>query len=339
MLRSNGDLLYVGKASSLRRRVNSYFQRRRRTAEHILEMLTQARTLEFTVTPTRLEAALLEADEIGMLSPPYNVALRQRDRDLVFTSRDFRRISDKPLIRSDLGPLPRRVTTALSDIIALLDSREDLTGEHLEKWRVYSSSKEAVDPDSLKAGWDLFKRKYAEELSVPSQKLFQVGTQIWMNRECKSQEENHLNKVSNQVQEQKICWTPERVLHLLENRVMIAVQWGRRVRWFDLLSNSSVAWKPVEYQNESRVLLVLRAGLIINREILHPGDQIPVSSGYKADHPMQRLEQTDAAILNRLGVLTGELRRLVREGRNVRVRLSPGLTLATERLAQLLQWV
>jgi hypothetical protein len=160
-----------------------------------------------------------------------------------------------------------------------------------------------------------------------------------MNRERKSQEENHLNKISKQVQEQQICWTPERVLHLLENRVMLAVQWARRVRWFDLLSNSSIAWKPVESQNESRVLLVLRAGLVINRATLHPGDQIPVSPGYTADHPIQRLEQTDAAILNRLGVLTGELRRLVREGRNVRVRLSPGLTLATERLAQLLRWV
>lgn len=40
MYRSKGDLLYIGKARSLKKRVNSYFSGKKQHAEHILEMLS-----------------------------------------------------------------------------------------------------------------------------------------------------------------------------------------------------------------------------------------------------------------------------------------------------------
>lgn len=85
MLRSNGDLLYIGKAASIRTRVNSYFQKQTKIADRTLEMLTQARDVSFTVTATALEAALLESDEIKRCAPPYNVALRASGRSFVRT--------------------------------------------------------------------------------------------------------------------------------------------------------------------------------------------------------------------------------------------------------------
>ena len=70
MLRAKkGDPLYIGKAKSLKQRVNSYFWQKTAHAEHILEMLTQARELDFTLTGSALEAAILEADEIKSLKP------------------------------------------------------------------------------------------------------------------------------------------------------------------------------------------------------------------------------------------------------------------------------
>jgi DNA polymerase-3 subunit epsilon len=86
MLRSNGDLLYIGKARSLKKRVNSYFQKKRHHSEHILEMLTQACQLDVTTTESALEAAILESDEIKQWSPPYNIALRERNRRIAFSS-------------------------------------------------------------------------------------------------------------------------------------------------------------------------------------------------------------------------------------------------------------
>jgi DNA polymerase-3 subunit epsilon len=90
MLRTSGDVLYVGKAASLRHRVNSYFRKQTGVPERVLEMLSQARAISFEVTPSPLEAALHEADEIKRLRPPYNVALRIQDRALWFTSPDLR---------------------------------------------------------------------------------------------------------------------------------------------------------------------------------------------------------------------------------------------------------
>jgi DNA polymerase-3 subunit epsilon len=82
MLRTSGDVLYVGKATSLRRRVNSYFRKQHGVPERMLEMLSQARALSFEVTETPLEAAVLEPDEIKRHRPPYNEALTERDRSV-----------------------------------------------------------------------------------------------------------------------------------------------------------------------------------------------------------------------------------------------------------------
>jgi DNA polymerase III subunit epsilon len=93
MRRDNGDILYIGKAKSLKKRVNSYFRSRAPHAEHILEMLSQARDLDYSTTASALEAALLESDEIKRHLPPYNKALRPDRRSLVFFTRDLREIS------------------------------------------------------------------------------------------------------------------------------------------------------------------------------------------------------------------------------------------------------
>ncbi len=69
-------LLYVGKATSLRSRVNSYYTQRHTKRGRMNEMMTQAADIRVTETATALEAALLENDKIKSLLPPYNTALR-----------------------------------------------------------------------------------------------------------------------------------------------------------------------------------------------------------------------------------------------------------------------
>jgi DNA polymerase-3 subunit epsilon len=104
MLRTDGSVLYVGKAASLHHRVNSYFRKQNGVPERLLEMLSQARAISFDVTPTPLEAALLEPDEIKRHGPPYNVALTTESRALWFTSLDLSARSPQPSSHCPFGP-------------------------------------------------------------------------------------------------------------------------------------------------------------------------------------------------------------------------------------------
>ena len=73
----DGEVLYVGKAKALRKRVASYF-RRGGQAPHgrTAEMVARARDIEWVVTATETEALLLEDNFIKEHRPPFNLRLR-----------------------------------------------------------------------------------------------------------------------------------------------------------------------------------------------------------------------------------------------------------------------
>ncbi|MBF0152262.1 MAG: excinuclease ABC subunit UvrC [Magnetococcales bacterium] len=73
-LNEGGEVLYVGKAKSLKRRVASYF--RSQVMPRIQTMLLQACALEMTVTASETDALVLEAHLIKQLQPRYNVLLK-----------------------------------------------------------------------------------------------------------------------------------------------------------------------------------------------------------------------------------------------------------------------
>ena len=103
------------RRASLHHRVNSYFRKQNGIPERMLEMLSQARGISFEVTPSALEAALLEPDEIKRHRPPYNVALTVEDRALWFASPDLSARGPQAVdsaIRSDRFPPPRCSTNS-----------------------------------------------------------------------------------------------------------------------------------------------------------------------------------------------------------------------------------
>ncbi len=75
MLNAQGDVLYVGKAKNLKRRVSAYCHPERIGAR-IRRMVQQAAALEVVTTHTEAEALLLEANLIKRFLPRYNILLR-----------------------------------------------------------------------------------------------------------------------------------------------------------------------------------------------------------------------------------------------------------------------
>ena len=75
MIDAKGEVLYVGKAKSIRKRIVSYARMAGHTAR-IMRMIAATATIEFVSTATETEALLLEANLIKRLRPRFNVLMR-----------------------------------------------------------------------------------------------------------------------------------------------------------------------------------------------------------------------------------------------------------------------
>ena len=75
MIGADGEVLYVGKARSIKKRILSYTTPER-VSVRIARMVSQTCSMVFVTTETEAEALLLEANLIKQLKPRYNVLLR-----------------------------------------------------------------------------------------------------------------------------------------------------------------------------------------------------------------------------------------------------------------------
>ena len=98
-----GEVLYVGKAISLKNRVRSYFQESTRHGIRIARMVSKVEDIEWIVVDSELEALVLECNLIKQHRPPFNVRLRD-DKSypyIVITNEKYPRVMFTRRLRKD----------------------------------------------------------------------------------------------------------------------------------------------------------------------------------------------------------------------------------------------
>jgi excinuclease ABC subunit C len=73
---SENELIYVGKAKSIKKRVSSYFNKNAGVNRKTLRLVSEIRNIEYTVADTEFDALLLENNFIKQNQPKFNILLK-----------------------------------------------------------------------------------------------------------------------------------------------------------------------------------------------------------------------------------------------------------------------
>ncbi len=89
----NGEIIYVGKAKNLKKRVHSYFNKKHDSPK-LKVMVPQIAKIQFIITDTEVEALILESHLIKKYKPKYNVLLKDDKKFpyFVITDEEYPRI-------------------------------------------------------------------------------------------------------------------------------------------------------------------------------------------------------------------------------------------------------
>ena len=119
------EIIYVGKAVSLKNRVRQYFQSSRNKGAKIEQMVTHITRFEYIVTDSELEALVLECNLIKEHRPKYNTMLKD-DKTYPFikvtVNEPYPRVLFSRTMRKDKAKYfgPYTSSTAVKDVIELV---------------------------------------------------------------------------------------------------------------------------------------------------------------------------------------------------------------------------
>jgi len=99
---AKGDIIYIGKAASLRNRVRQYFQNSRTFDPKTDLLVSEIADIDWTEVETEADALFLEAELVRRYMPRYNILLRD-DKSLQYVRIDYK--SDYPTVTMVRRPL------------------------------------------------------------------------------------------------------------------------------------------------------------------------------------------------------------------------------------------
>lgn len=121
-----GNIIYVGKAVSLKNRVRQYFQSKRNMPPKVRSMVENIAEFEYITAGSEMEALILECNLIKKYRPKYNVLLRD-DKTYPYiriTNEDYPRILKTRMVKKDGSRYygPYSDAGAVNKIVDLLNS-------------------------------------------------------------------------------------------------------------------------------------------------------------------------------------------------------------------------
>jgi DNA polymerase-3 subunit epsilon len=324
-VRRSGDVIYVGKAASLKKRVASHFASGARTTEKNLEMLTQVHDIDASETASVLEAALLETDEIKRIDPPYNVQLRGGERSAWFASRDLLDVVALPDDKHRVGPLPsQRALAPLAALIALAAGVEHAPRVLANALAV--ATHELPDAALFEQGWEGFCSEIlGADGQAPAHRVRAAARRLWLARGRKEEPVED---------EGAALWDLARVRRRLERNLIQSGLLARRGRWLSLLVDADIGYR----ESTMGVARALRLSCcVIEERVDLPSLSLLASlPGRRPRTLAARQRSFDAAGYDRLRVLATELRRVLDDGGEVALALGPHV-IAGERLARMMR--
>lgn len=120
------EIIYVGKAKILKRRVMSYFNKKHHDSVKVQVLVSQIERLEYIITNTEVEALILESHLIKKHKPKYNILLKDDKKYPYFliTDEDFPRI--QVVRKKNLNPEKGRYYGPYTDIRAMYSTLDFL---------------------------------------------------------------------------------------------------------------------------------------------------------------------------------------------------------------------
>jgi DNA polymerase-3 subunit epsilon len=340
-LRSNRDVLYVGKAASIKKRVASHFSARASTrstraargpaatTERVLELLTQVQEIEVTETASILEAALLESDEIKRLDPPYNTQLRSGERNAWFADIALLDATPAPTATYRIGPLPsQRALIGLRALIAL--TRGEPPDAALRACALSVPIVFLPDDALFAAGFESFAQAHQLAGSRAARaRVERAARALWLSRGRAEPEAGEELAPGE--------WDLARVVRRLERSLTHGSLLVRRARWLGLLAHADVAFREPALHG-ARALVLAGAQIVERRDLGGVADLRAALPERRLPSRFERQACFDALAYDRIRVLATELNRIHEGGGEVAIRLGRRL-IDGARLAQLMRWV
>lgn len=122
----DNEIIYVGKAKILKRRVMSYFNKKHHDSVKVQVLVSQIDRLEYIITNTEVEALILESHLIKKHKPKYNILLKDDKKYPYFlvTDEDFPRI--QVVRKKNMNPEKGRYYGPYTDIRAMYSTLDFL---------------------------------------------------------------------------------------------------------------------------------------------------------------------------------------------------------------------